>query len=386
MRPDGVEDAGRLWRRLAGGKPTRSGEEGERRMLTLDSETERLEPKILAPRCLVVDDDTNVRHSIARVVQALGLSPLQADSGQAALDLLSREGEVPLVISDVNMPGISGVDLLAELHRRYPDTAVLMLSGVSDVTTAVTCLDRGALDYIAKPALLEEVRARVAKALEKRDLLLQRRFYQRNLELRVRAQATRIKELFLQGVQTLAHALEAKDAYTSGHSMRVSRYAAQTAVRLGFTGERLEEIRLGAELHDIGKIGTREAVLNKPGPLTDEEFLHITEHTVLGERILAPLARENPTVLQIVRSHHERMDGRGFPDKLPGSAIPFEARIVCVVDAFDAMTTNRAYRASRSPSEAMEELNRCTGTHFDPDVVEAFQAAHPDLGRLPISV
>lgn len=354
--------------------------------MQVESLAERAEPRVLAPRCLVVDDDAAVRKSIAKVTEALGLAPLQAENGQEALDLLSVEGEVPLIISDVNMPGISGLELLEEVQRRYPDTAVLMLSGVAEVKTAVACLDRGALDYIAKPALLEEVRARVAKALEKRDLLLQKRFYQKNLELRVRVQASRIKELFLQGVQTLAHALEAKDSYTSGHSMRVSRYAASTAVRLGFTGERLEEVRLGAELHDIGKIGTREAVLNKPGPLTDEEFAHITEHTALGEKILAPLARETPAVLRIVRHHHERMDGRGFPDKLAGDQIPIEARIVCVVDAFDAMTTNRAYRASRSPEAAFEELTRCMGSHFDPEVVKAFQAAFPNPAVLPLLV
>ena len=347
---------------------------------------DRLEPRTLAPRCLVVDDDPQVRHSIAPVTQMLGLSPLEAASGDEALEILAREGEVPIVISDVNMPGLSGIAFLEEVVKRFPETGVLMLSGVADVKVAVQCLDKGALDYIAKPALIEEVRARLAKALEKRDLILQKRFYQKNLELRVRVQANRIRELFLQGVQTLAHALEAKDAYTSGHSIRVSRYAAQTALRLGFTGERLEEIRLGAELHDIGKIGTREAVLNKPGPLTEEEFLHITEHTILGERILAPLARENPTVLRIVRHHHERMDGRGFPDKLNGADIPIEARIVCVVDAFDAMTTNRAYRASRTPSEAMEELDRCVGAHFDAEVVAAFQAAFPDPSILPLPV
>jgi putative nucleotidyltransferase with HDIG domain len=316
----------------------------------------------------------------------MGLSPLEAASGDEALEILAREGEVPVVISDVNMPGLHGIEFLEEVVRRFPETGVLMLSGVADVKVAVQCLDKGALDYIAKPALIEEVRARLAKALEKRDLILQKRFYQKNLELRVRVQANRIRELFLQGVQTLAHALEAKDAYTSGHSIRVSRYAMQTAVRLGFTGERLEEIRLGAELHDIGKIGTREAVLNKPGPLTDDEFRHITEHTILGERILAPLARENPTVLRIVRHHHERMDGRGFPDRLQGGDIPIEARIVCVVDAFDAMTTNRAYRASRTPAEAMEELDRCVGGHFDTDVVGAFKAAFPDPTILPLAV
>jgi putative nucleotidyltransferase with HDIG domain len=354
--------------------------------MLVDQLADRLEPKALAPRCLVVDDDSQVRRSIARVTQMMGLSPLEAASGDEALLVLAREGEVPVVISDVNMPGLSGIAFLEEVVKRFPDTGVLMLSGVADVKVAVQCLDKGALDYIAKPALIEEVRARLTKALEKRDLILQKRFYQKNLELRVRVQATRIRELFLQGVQTLAHALEAKDAYTSGHSMRVSRYAEQTAVRLGFTGERLEEIRLGAELHDIGKIGTREAVLNKPGPLTEEEFQHITEHTILGERILAPLARENPTVLRIVRHHHERMDGRGFPDRLNGGDIPIEARIVCVVDAFDAMTTNRAYRASRTPSEAMVELDRCMGAHFDTDVVRAFKAAFPDASILPLAV
>jgi HD-GYP domain-containing protein (c-di-GMP phosphodiesterase class II) len=162
----------------------------------------------------------------------------------------------------------------------------------------------------------------------------------------------------------------------------VSRYAAATAVRLGFTGERLEEVRLGAELHDIGKIGTREAVLRKPGPLTADEFSHITEHTVLGERILAPLSRANPTVLSIVRSHHERVDGGGFPDHLQGNRIPWAARIVAVADAFDAMTTDRSYRTSLLPATAFEELRSCSGSHFDKDVVEAFRAEFPDPQKL----
>ena len=352
--------------------------------MLLDQIAQRLEPKALAPRCLVVDDDATVRRGIARVLELMGLTALEAGSAEDGLELLTTQGEVPLVISDVNMPGLNGLAFLEEIVKRYPDTAVIMLSGVSDVKTAVACLDKGALDYIAKPAMIEEVRARVTKALEKRDLLLQKRFYHRNLELRVRSQAGRIRELFLQGVQTLAHALEAKDAYTSGHSIRVSRYAVQTAVRLGFAGDALEEVRLGAELHDIGKIGTREAVLNKPGPLTPEEFAHITEHTLLGEKILSPLARENPIVLRIVRSHHERMDGGGFPDRLQGASIPLEARIVSVVDAFDAMTTTRAYRGSRTPAEALGELDRCIGSHFDPEVVRAFHDAFPDPSSLPV--
>jgi HD-GYP domain-containing protein (c-di-GMP phosphodiesterase class II) len=160
----------------------------------------------------------------------------------------------------------------------------------------------------------------------------------------------------------------------------------KTAVQLGYTGERLEFLRLGGELHDIGKIGTREDILNKPGPLTPEEFEHIKGHAALGERILAPTLAESPMVLRIVRSHHERMDGGGFPDGLVGTQIPVEARIVAVVDAFDAMTTNRAYRPSRTPADAVDELRRCAQTHFDPEVVDAFQRAFSDVSALPISL
>jgi putative two-component system response regulator len=333
-----------------------------------------------------VDDDAQVRHSLARVIRAHGLATVEASSGTEALAILEGQGEIPIVISDIYMPEMDGVTFLREGLRRYPDTAFVMLTGVAEVTTAVECLKLGALDYISKPVIVEEVRARVDKALEKRDLVLQNRFYQQHLESRVRELDRRNKQSLINGVQTLVHALEAKDAYTSGHSTRVSRYAVKTAVQLGYTGERLEHVRLGGELHDIGKIGTREDILNKPGPLTPEEFEHIKGHAALGERILAPTLAESPTVLRIVRSHHERMDGCGFPDGLVGAQIPAEARIVAVVDAFDAMTTNRAYRASRTPADAFEELRRCTQSHFDPEVVDAFQRAFSDFSALPISL
>jgi putative two-component system response regulator len=330
-----------------------------------------------------VDDDASVRGALAKVIAGHGLATTEASSGVEALALLRREGEVPLCISDVHMAEMDGVTFLREALQLFPDMAVIMLTGVADVTTAVECLKVGALDYISKPVLMEEVRARVDKALEKRQLVLQNRFYQKNLEARVRELGYRNKQSLINGVQTLVHALEAKDAYTSGHSSRVSRYAVKTAVQLGYVGELLDHIRLGAELHDIGKIGTREAILNKPGPLTPEEFEHIKEHCVLGERILAPFLNETPMALRIVRSHHERMDGGGFPDALIGEGIPREARIVAVVDAFDAMTTNRAYRSSRTPSDAFDELRRCAGTHFDAEVVNAFEGAFRDVA-LPI--
>jgi putative nucleotidyltransferase with HDIG domain len=331
-----------------------------------------------------VDDDGTVRHALARVIQGHGLATLEAGSGVEALAILEREGEVPLCISDVHMAEMDGISFLREAIHRYPDMAVIMLTGVADVSVAVECLQIGALDYLSKPVVVEEVRARVDKALEKRQLVLQNRFYQKNLEGRVRELDRRNKESLINGVKTLVHALEAKDAYTSGHSSRVARYAQKTAIHLGYVGELLEHIRLGAELHDIGKIGTREAILNKPGPLTAGEFEHIKEHSALGEKILGPFLSESPMVLRIVRSHHERMDGCGFPDGLVGDRTPREARIVAVVDAFDAMTTNRAYRPSRTPVEAFEELRRCAGTHFDPEVVNAFTTAFSDTTALPI--
>jgi HD-GYP domain-containing protein (c-di-GMP phosphodiesterase class II) len=221
--------------------------------------------------------------------------------------------------------------------------------------------------------------------MDKRRLVLENRFYQQSLELRVRDLDRKNRSSLVNGVQMLVHALEAKDSYTSGHSSRVSRYAMKTAVPLGFTDDALEDIRLGGELHDIGKIGTREDILNKPGPLTPDEFQHVKAHSTLGERILAPFFASSPIVLRVARSHHERMDGSGFPDSLRGDQIPLEARIVAVVDAFDAMTTNRAYRKPRTTADAIQELRRCAGIHFDPAVVAAFVSAHGNGSALPIT-
>ena len=342
-------------------------------------------PNGTTARCLIVDDDAQIRHVLSRVIAAHGLSPIEASSGTEALAALAREGEVPICISDIYMPEMDGVSFLREAVHRYPDMAVIMLTGVAEVNTAVECLKLGALDYISKPVMIEEVRARLDKALEKRQLILQNRYYHQHLETRVRELDQRNKTSLINGVQMLVHALEAKDAYTSGHSSRVSRYATKTAVLLGFTDDDLEHVRLGGELHDIGKIGTREDVLNKPGPLTSEEFQHVKAHTTLGEKILAPFLTESPIVLRIARSHHERLDGTGFPDGLAGNHIPMEARIVAVVDAFDAMTTNRAYRPSRPAEHAIQELRRCAGLHFDTDVVEAFLKAHGGGSSLPIA-
>ena len=216
----------------------------------------------------------------------------------------------------------------------------------------------------------------MGQALEKRRLILENRDYQERLEERVAAQARRLEELFLAGIQALAEALEVKDPYTRGHSVRVSQYSTAIARALRLEEDVVRQIELGGHVHDIGKIGVREEVLNKPARLTDEEYQHIMTHPVVGWRILSPLLAETPASLNIVRSHHERFDGGGVPDGLAGAAIPIEARIAAVADSLDAMTSGRPYRpAVPGWSEALAELRRHGGTQFDPVVVEAALAA-----------
>ena len=334
-------------------------------------------------RCLVVDDEASLRTVLVRLLRTQGHECREADSGEAALALLERQ-PADLVLSDIHMPRMDGKELLAEIRKRWPDTGVVMITAVTDVGTAVGCLNQGALDYLAKPFQVEEALARVKQALEKRRLVLENRDYQNNLEAKVRQQAGRLRELFVEGVQALAHALEAKDAYTRGHSARVSAYATTMASRMGLEADLVSQIKLGGELHDIGKIGVREAVLFKPERLTHDEYVHIQQHTIIGERILAPLVKDHPRVLEIVRSHHERPDGLGFPDRLKGEAIPLVARITAVADTFDAMTTARPYRPSRPAAAAIAELKACARTQFDADAVDAFLGAFPDPAQLPI--
>ncbi len=334
-------------------------------------------------RCLVVDDEPRIRSALARLLEAAGYDCRQAESGAAAIAAL--EGELfPVVLSDIRMPGQDGVALLHEIRQRWPDVAVLMLTAVAEVETAVSCLQAGAFDYIPKPFQADEVRARVAQALEKRRLILENRQYQTHLAELVDQQAMRIEELFLEGVQTLAHALEAKDAYTKGHSARVAAYAGRVAAVLGVPEPDIQLIELGAELHDIGKIGVRESVLHKPSRLSDEEYRHIMQHTVVGARILEPLLKHAPQVLSVVRSHHERLDGAGLPDGLVGEEIALHARVVSVADGFDAMTTGRPYRPARSVADALEELRRGAGTQWDGAIVDAFLAVCREVDRLPI--
>ena len=325
----------------------------------------------IARRCLVVDDEPRLRQALVRLMRGDGFTCLEAGSGVEALAVLESE-PVALVLSDMRMPKMDGQELLRNLRLRYPDVAVVMITAVAEVEVAVACLSLGAMDYITKPFVFEEVRARVAQALEKRRLLADNRDYQERLEERVKAQAERLETLFLASIQSLADALELKDPYTRGHSVRVSQYGVSIARAMNLSPTLTAQIELGGHLHNVGKIGVREEVLRKAGPLTNEEYEHIMTHPVLGWQILQPLLGDNPVALNIVRSHHERIDGKGIPDKLGGEDIPPEARIIAVADAFDAMMSKRPYRNGLTFTEAMAELRRVAGTQFDVKVVDAF--------------
>ncbi|MEO7457675.1 MAG: HD domain-containing phosphohydrolase [Gemmatimonadaceae bacterium] len=333
--------------------------------------------------CLIVDDEPRLRQVLVHLMRNDGFTCLEAGNGEEALAHLEVH-TVTLVMSDLRMPKMDGLELLRRIRGRWPDTAVVMITAVADVEVAVSCLAIGAMDYLTKPFHLEEVRARVAQALEKRRLVVENRGYQESLQEKVAVQARRLEELFLASVQSLAEALEVKDPYTRGHSIRVSHYSVMIARELGLDGEMMRQIELGGHVHDIGKIGVREDVLNKPGKLTDAEYEHIMTHPVVGWRILAPLLAETPVALNIVRSHHERYDGRGVPDRLAGESIPFEARIAAVADSFDAMTSDRPYRPDGMSIEAsVAELVRCSGSQFDPQIVQAMIGA-VDGGRVTL--
>jgi putative two-component system response regulator len=317
--------------------------------------------------CLVVDDEPGLRRVLVKLMSADGFTCQEARTGAEALEILQRE-PATIVLTDLRMPRMDGIELLREMRAHHPDTAV------DDVESAVSCLGLGAMDYLMKPFILDEVRARVRQALEKRRLVLENRQYQEQLERRVRAQARRLEHHFLATMQAFAHALEVKDQYTRGHSIRVSQYSVIIARAMALDSELVRQVEIGGHVHDIGKIGVRESVLNKPGPLTDEEYEHIMTHPMVGWRILSPVLADVPVALHIVRSHHERFDGRGVPDRLAGEAIPLEARIAAVADSLDAMTSGRAYRRGGrlSLAAAVAEIDRCSGTQFDPGVVAAF--------------
>jgi putative nucleotidyltransferase with HDIG domain len=284
------------------------------------------------------------------------------------------------MLCDIRMPGTSGVDLVPQALEIEPDLAILMLTAVNDATSAALCMQRGAMDYLTKPIELADLGRAVQRALKRRDTLLENREMNRWLKEEVTTRTAelhrsrqKLERISVATLEALVNALEAKDPYMRGHSARVADLSATIAAQLGMPDEEVEHVRVGGRLHDVGKIGTREAVLNKQGPLTPEEFEHVQQHVVIGSQILAPLPHLE-RIIAMVRSHHERWDGTGYPDGLRGEEIPIGARIIGAAEVYDALCSSRPYQEKLSPDQAVERIAELAGTVLDPKVFEALAA------------
>jgi response regulator RpfG family c-di-GMP phosphodiesterase len=326
---------------------------------------------------LIVDDDRQVRDVLQQIFLAGGFNCLTAGDGREGLEVF-RAARPPLIVTDLKMPKMSGIDLLQAVRTADADAAVIVLTGAADVKTAIESLKLGAHDFIMKPVNVDELLIAADRALERRQLLIERREYQARLERRV-VEATRdlqrayqqLQDTYHSTLEALGSALDTRDIGTEAHSRRVHGYALATAREHGVSEEYLSDLAHGVLLHDIGKIGIPDAILLKPGPLTPTEWKIMRTHPEIGKRLIERIPFLRGAV-PIVWSHHEKWDGSGYPRGLEGGAIPLGARIFSVVDAFDAMTFDRPYSKAVPFEAAKAEIRRCAGSHFDPAVVESF--------------
>ena len=352
---------------------------------TLDS----LEPSPLPPRSshsmdaltqrvLVVDDEESIRRAIGKFLRSRGFEVVTADSGVEALDQLSQQSFV-LMLCDVRMPGLTGLEVVPRALQLDGQLAIMMLTAVNDAPTATDALSHGAMDYLMKPVELADLEQAIERALHKRALMIEQRRVERMIREEV-VQRTKelerekdaLRNLTVRIAETLINAMEVKDVYLRGHSQRVAELAASIAEELNLTPDQVEQVRIAGRLHDVGKIGTREAILNKPGKLTPEEFEHVKEHVRIGMEILAPL-KHLGEALVFVNDHHEHFDGSGYPRGLGGTDISIGGRVLAAADAFDALTSKRAYREPMEPNQTIDFLREHVGQLLDPDVFAALQ-------------
>jgi putative nucleotidyltransferase with HDIG domain len=335
---------------------------------------------VVAPvRILVVDDEEQIAQLLAGTLRKDGHTAEYVTDAEAALTRMRGEA-FDLLVTDLRMPRMTGIELIERAKAILPDLDALVMTAYSTTDTAVDALRRGVTDYLAKPFGVREIRAAIEKCLHARDRRAEEKLRVESLSRRVAQTASENDRLradqrraYVGIVSTLIEAVEAKDRFNRGHSRRVAELAVKFAERLGLDERDRELLETGAKLHDIGKIGVPEEILNKPGRLTDEEFDSIKAHPVIGEQILRPLDFLTE-IRPIVRHHHERWDGGGYPDGLGAGDIPPLAALLSIVDAYDALTSDRPYRTGMPAADALAILRDGAGTQWDPDLVRRFEA------------
>lgn len=306
---------------------------------------------------LVIEDDIPYADMLKVALEHYHYLPYVAYSSTGGIDILKQK-RVDIVLSDVGLPGISGIELTKKLEKMYLDIPVVLLTGLNDLSTVKNALRNGASDYLIKPVKIEELPIVIERNLERRRLESNR--LQKNTA-----------NILLKALRALMRALDAKDEYSSGHSQRVVLLAMRMADELKLNEEERYTLQLSAFLHDIGKIGMPDSILKKADSLEDYEFRKAKDHPVIGSKIIAEI-EELSDVASIVRHHHERFDGTGYPDSLQGEAIPFFSRILAILDAYEALVSDRVYRKAINTSQALKEIKSNAGRQFDPFLVDVF--------------
>ncbi len=340
---------------------------------------------------LVVDDEPIIRDILVRKLTISGYKPVAVENAFEALDKM-REKPFPVILSDIMMPGIDGIELIKKVRMLYPDTAVVMITAVSNANAAIEALKQGASDYLIKPFNLEEIVISIQNALEKRRLILENRGYQEHLEEIVKVQTAEIRGLlsveqqktaqlnkalaeiqvtYNTTLEALSTALDYRDNATEGHSQRVVRYSIEIGKALGLSSDELKNLARGTLLHDIGKIGVPDSILRKPAKLTADEWVEMRKHVEYGFSMLKDIPFLKDASF-LVLHHQEKYDGTGYPQGLKREQIVMGARIFALADTYDSITSDRPYRKALPDGDARDEILRCRNSQFDPVVVDTF--------------
>lgn len=332
---------------------------------------------------LIIDDEEDVRSVLTGFFEGEGYQCKAVASAEEALEAVERN-RFAVSLTDIRLEGMSGIEFLDRVRAKDPSLAVVMMTGVSDTDVAVSAMRKGAVDYVMKPFRLTELASSVQEALSKRRRRIEDAAYQQDLEQKVEERTSELRQAIVEigatyatTLEALCNALDIRDNETEGHSQRVSTYAVTIARQLDVPDGQILEIERGSLLHDIGKIGIPDSILRKSGPLTEAEWEIMRRHPLLGHKMLRHI-KFLDNGRRLVLEHHERWDGKGYPQGLAGEEIYLGARIFALVDTFDAITSDRPYRKARPFEVAEEEIKRNIGKQFDPQIVEAFLAISKD--------